>query len=448
METPIFDFVQNYIKSNTARLHMPGHKGVSFLGCEQSDITEIQGADELYAPDGIIRKSEKNATLLFDTAKTVYSAGGSSQSINAMLYLAYLRADKSTRPFVLAGRNAHKSFIYALAKLDVDVEWLYPNRTQSLCSAMVTAENLRNALKNLNKKPFAVYITSPDYLGKVANIPELSKVCKEYDIPLLVDNAHGSYLKFCPQDMHPISLGADMCCDSAHKTLPVLTGGGYLHIAKDDKYGFSQNAINAMSIFGSTSPSYLILQSLDLCNKYIDKKIKSDIEICAEKCEKLSHIMIECGIWNTAGPQFYEPLKITADFSEYEGNFAEHFRKYGIEPEYADDDFVVFMISPQNTDEDFLKLETAFRNLELTLKEEYNEDTISFVFGERVMTIREAIFSECEEVSIENAVGRVCASPTVSCPPAIPIAVSGEKITDEHTELFKKYKIEKILVVK
>ena len=106
------------------------------------------------------------------------------------------------------------------------------------------------------------------------------------------------------------------------------------------------------------------------------------------------------------------------------------------------------MISPQNTDEDVLKLETAFRNLELTLKDDYNEDTISFVFGERVMTIREAIFSECEEINIENAVSRFCASPTVSCPPAIPIAVSGEKITDEHIELFKKYKIEKILVVK
>lgn len=448
MDTPIFDFVQNYIKSNTARLHMPGHKGVSFLGCEQFDITEIKGADELYAPDGIIRKSEENATRLFDTARTVYSAGGSSQSINAMLYLAYLKADKSQRPFVLAGRNAHKSFIYALAKLDADVEWLYPNRTQNLCSSLITAENLRNKLKNLERKPFAVYITSPDYLGKIANIPELSRVCKEYDIPLLVDNAHGSYLKFCPQDMHPISLGADMCCDSAHKTLPVLTGGGYLHIAKDDKYGFAENAVNAMEIFGSTSPSYLILQSLDLCNRYIDEKIRNDIESCAEKCKKLSHIMVECGVWNTAIPQFYEPLKITADFSEYKGNFAEHFRKYGIEPEYSDEDYIVFMISPQNTDRDFERLETAFKNLKLTLKDDYNEDTISFVFGERVMTIREAIFCDSEEICIENAVDRVCASPTVSCPPAIPIAVSGEKITKKHIELFEKYNISKILVVK
>ena len=448
MDTPIFDFVQNYIKSNTARLHMPGHKGVSFLGFEQYDITEIKGADELYAPTGIIRKSEENATLLFDTAKTIYSAGGSSQSINTMLYLAYQKADKTERPYVLAGRNAHKSFIYALAKLDADVEWLYPNRTQSLCSCVFGADTLREKLESLDRKPFAVYITSPDYLGKVANIPELSKICKEYNIPLLVDNAHGSYLKFCPQDMHPIALGADMCCDSAHKTLPVLTGGGYLHIAKSDKYGFAKNAINAMAIFGSTSPSYLIMQSLDLCNKYIDEKIKEDIKKCAEKCEKISRIMIKCGVWNTASPQFYEPLKITADFSEYEGNFAEHFRKYGIEPEYADEDYVVFMISPQNTDEDFEKIENAFRNLELNLKDDYNEDTISFVFGEKVMTIREAIFNECEEVDVENATGRICASPTVSCPPAIPIAVSGEKITENHVQLFNKYNIEKILVVK
>ncbi len=234
MDTPIFDFVQNYIKSNTARLHMPGHKGVSFLGCEAFDITEIKGADELYAPSGIIRESEENATRLFDTARTIYSAGGSSQSINAMLYLAYLRADKSHRPFVLAGRNVHKSFIYALAKLDADAEWLYPEKSSSICSCIVTAKSLENKLKELENKPFAVYITSPDYLGRMSNIEALAKVCKKYDIPLLVDNAHGSYLKFCEQDLHPISLGADMCCDSAHKTLPVLTGGGYLHIAKDD----------------------------------------------------------------------------------------------------------------------------------------------------------------------------------------------------------------------
>lgn len=442
MDTPIFDFVQNYIKSNTARLHMPGHKGVSFLGCEAFDITEIKGADELYAPEGIIRESEENASALFGTARTVYSAGGSSQSINAMLYLAYLRADKSQRPFVLAGRNVHKAFIYALAKLDADVEWLYPENSQSICSCVVTAEELEKRLESLEIKPFAVYITSPDYLGGMTDIKGLAEICHKYGIPLLVDNAHGSYLKFCEEDLHPISLGAAMCCDSAHKTLPVLTGGGYLHIAKDDKYGFAKNAVNAMAIFGSTSPSYLILQSLDLCNKYIDEKIREDLSFCSQKCDKITAIMRECGVDNIST----EPLKITADFSKYDGNFAEHFRKFGIEPEYADDDFVVFMITPQNSNEDFERLKKAFEKLELTSKN-YDE-AFSFVIGEKAMTIREAIFSENEEICVENAVGRVCANPTVSCPPAIPIAVSGEIITEKHIQLFKQYKIRKISVIR
>ena len=442
MDTPIFDFVQNYIKSNTARLHMPGHKGVSFLGFEQYDITEIKGADELYAPSGIIRKSEENATMLFDTAKTVYSAGGSSQSINTMLYLAFQKADKSHRPFVLAGRNAHKSFVYALAKLDADVEWIYPQSTDSICSCILNGEMIENALEKLDSKPFAVYITSPDYLGGTSDIKSIAKVCKEYNIPLLVDNAHGSYLKFYKRDLHPISLGADMCCDSAHKTLPVLTGGGYLHIAKSDKYGFSQNAINAMGIFGSTSPSYLIMQSLDLCNKYIDEKIRNDIEECREKVAELRCLINEKGF----GIVSAEPLKLTVDFRGFEFDFAEYLRKCEIEFEYADNVFVVFMFSPQNSDEDFEKIKNAFENLHIERTHEI--ENIEIPEAERVMSIRDAVFSECEEVEVKNALNRICASPTVSCPPAIPIAISGEKITNEHIELFKKYNIEKILVVK
>ncbi len=442
MNTPIYDFVQNYIKSNTARLHMPGHKGVSFLGFEAFDITEIKGADELYAPTGIIRESEENATHLFGTSKTIYSAGGSSQSINAMLYLAYLKADKTNRPFVLAGRNAHKSFIYALAKLDCDVEWLYPENSGSICSCIVTAEMVEKSLENLNYKPFAVYITSPDYLGGMSDIESISQVCKKHHIPLLVDNAHGSYLKFCPQDMHPISLGADMCCDSAHKTLPVLTGGGYLHIAKDDKYEFSKNAVNAMAVFGSTSPSYLILQSLDLCNRYIDEKIGNDLKNCIEKCNEIRSVMQKSGISDISN----EPLKIVANFRGADIDFKYNFRENGIEFEYADDDFAVFMVTPQNSQNDFSKLKKAFENIDKTKKS--TVENMELPKSEMVMTIRQAIFSESEEIDVNNALNKVCASPTVSCPPAIPIAVSGERITKEHIELFKKYKIYNILVVK
>ncbi len=434
MNTPIADFVNTYIKSNKARLHMPGHKGVQFLGIEQFDITEIKGADELYSPDGIILQSEENASALFSAKKTVYSAGGSSQSINAMLYLAKTRSESKT---VFAARNAHKSFLYACAKLDCDIHWLYPEDNSHLCSCVITDKILTDALKKAKELPFAVYITSPDYLGRMADIKSLSAVCRQYNIPLLVDNAHGSYLAFYKNNQHPIALGADMCCDSAHKTLPVLTGGGYLHIAKDDRFSFAERAVQAMEIFGSTSPSYLILQSLDLCNRYIDEAIKEDLNICIQKVEEIRAIMPVADISQ-------EPLKITADMRCVANR--DIFKKNGIEPEFSDDDFTVFMLTPQNSNEDFAKLKSAFSQMQIV--KTICEEPPTIPRGVQKMTVREAIFSLSETIGIENAIGRICAAPTVSCPPAIPIAVSGEEITQAHIELFKKYNINHIEVVK
>ncbi len=445
MNTPIVDFVKAYAQSGKARFHMPGHKGVSFFCCESLDITEIKGADELYVPEGIILESERNAATLFGASRTLYSAGGSTQSIHAMLFLAFLNAQKGVRPFVLAGRNAHKAFIYAAAKLDFDVKWLYPESTDSICSCVITPSELKKSLDRCEYKPFAVYITSPDYLGRISDIKSLAEVCKEYGVPLLVDNAHGAYLAFCKNYLHPIALGADMCCDSAHKTLPVLTGGGYLHIAADDGYGFSADAVRAMSLFGSTSPSYLIMQSLDLCNRYMSGRIRIDINECASRVESVRKVMKQNGILDISD----EPLKITADF-RYNGingfdYIGDYFRSFDIEPEYSDDDFAVFMVSPFNTESDFQRLENAFRNIRLRkiIKEEF-----SLPKGKSVAFLRDAVFAPSEEITVYQAEGRICAAPSVSCPPAIPIAVSGEIITDVHIRLFEHYGIEKIVVIK
>ena len=127
MTTPVVDFVRQYAQSGTARLHMPGHKGQSLLGCEPWDITEIRGADELYEAEGIIAQSEANATRLFGTAHTYYSTEGSSQCIRAMLCLALQGAPRTgKRPALLAARNAHKALLYAAALLDFDIRWLWP----------------------------------------------------------------------------------------------------------------------------------------------------------------------------------------------------------------------------------------------------------------------------------------------------------------------------------
>lgn len=445
MNTPIVDFVKAYAQSGKARFHMPGHKGVSFFVGEELDITEIKGADEMYVPEGIIFESERNAACAFGTSRTVYSVGGSTQSIQAMLFLAYSKADKKNKPYVLAGRNAHKAFIYAAAKLDFDIKWLYPQKSLGICSCIITAQELEKQLEECEYKPFAVYFTSPDYLGGVSDIAALSKVCKAYGVPLLIDNAHGAYLAFCKENMHPIKLGADMCCDSAHKTLPVLTGGGYLHIAADDRFGFSADAVRAMSVFGSTSPSYLIMQSLDMCNRYMSERIRDDIKDCTARVECVRKVIKRQGIRDIS----CEPLKITADFRNngIDGfdNIGDYFRSFDIEPEYSDRDFAVFMVSPFNSEADFCRLEEAFSNIKLT---KIMREEIVFEKAQSVTSVRNAVFAPSEETSVLYAEGRICAAPSVSCPPAIPIAVSGEIITRNHIDIFNYYGIEKIAVIK
>ena len=286
MTTPIVDFVRSYAKSGTARLHMPGHKGQSLLGFEPLDITEICGADELYAPEGIIAESEANATRLFGTAHSYYSTEGSSQCIRAMLFLALQGAPQNgKRPVLLAARNAHKALLYAAALLDFDIRWLWPSAQAegALCSCPVTAEALTGALHAMAQQgntPFGVYVTSPDYLGGVQDIPAMAAVCRAQGVPLLVDNAHGAYLRFLPQNCHPIAQGAAMCCDSAHKTLPVVTGGAYLHLAHDAPVQDEAAVRGALALFGSTSPSYLILQSLDAANAVLADSFREKLDIC------------------------------------------------------------------------------------------------------------------------------------------------------------------------
>ena len=256
MKTPILDFVAAYAESDALRLHMPGHKGKPVTGAEPWDITEIDGADVLYGAHGIIRESEENARTLFGTGATLYSAEGSSLSIRAMLYLSALYAKEQGRaPRILAARNAHRVFITAAALLDVDVEWMFGEGELLRCT--VTAEALEEKLKTAESLPAAVYITSPDYLGNLADVASLSEVCRRYRVLLLVDNAHGAYLRFLLTDRHPMSLGADLCCDSAHKTLPVLTGGGYLHISGEAPRSLIEAAESAMALFASTSPCAL-----------------------------------------------------------------------------------------------------------------------------------------------------------------------------------------------
>ncbi|MGN0978338.1 MAG: amino acid decarboxylase [Faecousia sp.] len=439
METPICDFVKQYAQSGNLRLHMPGHKGVSFLGLEERDITEIPGADSLYEAHGIIRKSEENASRLFG-CPTFYSTEGSSQCIRAMLYLAALDAKrKGKQPHIAAGRNAHKTFLSGAALLDIPVTWLYPEGEGSYLNCRLTPEGLEKWFREAADKPSAVYLTSPDYLGSTADIAGIAKVCHRYGALLMVDCAHGAYLKFLPESKHPMDLGADLCCCSAHKTLPVLTGGAYLHVGA----GLEPYAKNALALFGSTSPSYLILQSLDAANRYLEgypQTLAGFLPMVSELKKRLEHM----------GYCLYgdEPLKLTIASKAYgyEGTqLGQALAEKGIVCEFADPDFLVLMLTPEIGEEGLELLERALGSVPrkapvLSLPPENPRP-------ERILSIREAALAVSEQVPVSESLGRVLAAATVGCPPAVPVVVCGERIDENAVRCFRYYGVDSVEVV-
>ncbi len=417
MDTPICDFVRRYADSGVLRLHMPGHKGQGTL--ERLDITEVAGADSLYEADGIIAQSEKNASALFG-CPTFYSTEGASQCIRAMLHLATCGRGKK----IAAGRNAHKAFLTAAALLDLDVFWLYGSGNESYLSCTITAADVAA----LPEDVAALYVTSPDYLGNMADVAALAEACHEKDILLLVDNAHGAYLRFLKPSLHPMDLGADLCCASAHKTLPVLTGGAYLHI-RDEK--LAAGAKNALALFGSTSPSYLVLQSLDGVNRYLSDGY-------AEKLEAL--VAALCGCKARLGLPTGEPMKLTipAKAWGYTGTeLAQLLREKGIECEFADPDYLVLMPTPE------MELNVLEEVLEkIPHKAPLHDTPPEFSRPEKVRSIRDALLAPGRVVPVAESLGQILASPSVGCPPAVPIIVCGERIDEAAIACFRYYGME------
>ena len=441
--TPIADFVEHYAADNISRLHMPAHKGNSLLGCEAFDITEINGADVLYSANGIIDESERNATKLFGTAHTFYSTEGSTLAIKAML--AIIKRNSKKKSKILAARNIHKAFIYACALLDFEVDWIYPDKDLHICDCSLTPSELKRKLSSMSELPCALYVTSPTYLGEILDIKGLSEVCKEFGIYLLVDNAHGAYLAFERPSRHPIALGADMCCDSAHKTLPTLTGGAYLHISKSFTPFDKDDTRNMLSLFASTSPSYLTLQSLDLTNAYLANGFSEKLAAVEKKVDALKNELAALG-FDSAGDESLK-IVITRDSCSYSGiELAALLRKHSVEPEYADLNALVLMISTETADIDFERIKSTFASIPAR-----NASVVCpprILPCKQMLSLREAIFSQSERINVKKAVGRICAAPSVSCPPAIPPIVSGELITAEAAELLLYYGIEEIDVIK
>lgn len=429
-------FLNQNNQSGPARFYMPGHKGRFPLDAGY-DITEIAGADSLYHADGVLRETERRFERLYGAHTTVLSAGGTTLCIQGML--AAVRQKYGVRR-ILAARNVHVAFLNACALLDLDVSWVYPEPYDAFgVSGRVAPGELRAALA-AEDGIGAVYITSPDYYGMVSDIVGLAEICREYGVPLLVDNAHGAHLRFLPGNKHPLALGAALCCDGAHKTLPVLTGGALLHAAAE----FTAEELKAaMALFGSTSPSYLILQSLDACAGWLETKGPAEFSALVKRLDALRALAKERGLFVFGS----EPARLSLGGKPKGAeSLAAFLRQHGMEPDYTAGDTAVLMPTPFNTEAEFVALETALR-----VFEPENGAVCAPGFApvrpERALSLREAVLAPSVECTVQDCAGRIAAESKITCPPGVAVVAAGERICTESQKLLKKCGIDRLKVV-
>ncbi len=443
-KTPLHDAVRTYIERDAARFHMPGHKGrgeQEFAGLLPYDITEVEGADSLFHARGPLLELEEAFSGVYGAKRTLLSAGGATLCIQTMLALACGTGKK-----LIAGRNLHRSAVNTMVLLGLDPVWIYPDGSAGeWYQGRYTASAVRAALLE-HPDASAVYLTSPDYFGVMSDLSGISEICRAFDVPLLVDNAHGAHLKFLPERYglpHPIDCGAAMCADSLHKTMPAMTGAALLHIG-DSRY--AADAKRLMSMFGSTSPSYPILLSCETALQYALSGAKAGFSHTARRLEELSAAARAKGFALPEG--MHDPAKLALGFAAAGWDadlFGAYLRGHGIEPEYISGTACVLMANGRNREEDYQRLAKAITVFETG--ERPAPQTVRPPRPGKAAGVREAAFSTQLTVDVENSVGKIAAGEVSPCPPGIPVVMPGERIDGETAAALKAYGIREVRVM-
>lgn len=419
LKTPFFDELER-LSQLESRFFVPGHKGsaraVPPLGpVLRWDLTEIEGAGDLSHPGGALAASEANMTAAYGSGATLYSAAGSTSCVQALFSLFV----KPGGP-VLMARGCHAAALRALGWLGATPLWLPPTEGR------LAPATLEAALRAHPGAP--VYLTSPDYFGRTSDIAALAALCRRHGSALLVDNAQGAHLRFGARDLHPLTLGADGCADSAHKTLPCLTPAALLHLRDS---GRRDEARRALNLFSSTSPAYPVLASLDLAAGLLLES-PPDFAGAARRLAAVAaaspHLCQPCD----------DPLRLVLHPAGGGWPFTalhDALLTAGLPPEYADGERIVLLASPYNEAADFDKLRvllSQFEQRNALISEYKNDSLLPFdTLPEAVCSPREALLGERERLPVDEAVGRVVAEIATTCPPGVPLLVPGERIDEE-----------------
>ena len=489
----LLERLTEYAGSDAYPFHMPGHKrreipdGIpgGFPDPYGIDITEINGFDNLHHAEGILKDAMDEAAAIYGTDRSWYLVNGSTCGILSAVFATTENGGK-----ILTARNCHKAVYHAICLNRLEAEYLYPEEiTEFGINGGIRAEDVRKALekdamhcagnsgdvRGKITKIQAVLITSPTYEGVVSDIRVIADVAHEYGIPLIVDEAHGAHLEYADQchsfPKSALEYGADIVIQSLHKTLPCFTQTAILHVK--GKLVDQDRISRYLSMFQTSSPSYLFMAGMERCIRYMDGDGRNEmiryekrLERFMERMEGLQVLEVLdreiCGKYRTVAG--WDPSKIVVSTMRAEDFHGEELaetlrRKYHLEMEMTAPEYVIAMTSLMDTEEGFERLGTALleidgvlrRRMESGRKEKAASETPEGLESKlshpvRRMLICEAMDADTERTAFQDTVGKVSAEFVYLYPPGIPIIAPGEVFTDAIVEKIMAYKAAGLLV--
>ncbi|MDF2987895.1 MAG: Orn/Lys/Arg decarboxylase major region [Eubacterium sp.] len=474
--TPIYNYLRKYAEENINIFHMPGHKLGSGVPQElaqdllQLDLTEVEGTDNLHYPEGIIQEAQELAARAFGADRTFFLVNGSTCGVQAAIMSVCARGQK-----LIVGRDAHKAVASGLILSGAEPVFVYPEFNEEFgISAEIKPEAIENALC-ANPDAAAVLITRPNYYGICSDIEKICSLVHSYGKILIVDEAHGAHFAF--NDRLPQSAlkhGADICIQSAHKTLPALTQGAYLHV-KDERVNTDRLA-STLSMLQTSSPSYIIMSYLDIARELMEEeggtKLDKLIDTNArfrEELEKTNVYKVLTG-GSVGIKTIHDPTRLVVNIRKLGMSGYEADRilrdKYRTQIEMADNENLVMITTVSDSRDNLERLLQALKELSLAqsldkeeagrgahpgileshnlreiLREKYKKTAehqsagIDMenrgVHSENLFARKpwEAYYAQKEQVSMEESCSRICADIITPYPPGIPLLYPGEIIT-------------------
>ena len=434
--------LEEYYNKNYLPMHMPGHKrNVELLGEKlpyKIDITEIDGFDDLHHASGIIKNIENKAKRIYGSKRSFILVNGSTCGILAGIRSVINFGDK-----VLVARNSHKSVYNAIEINGLNPIYMLPKIGEDGIDGNIDSNEVEEKLKE-NKDIKLVILTSPTYEGVISDVSFIVSIAHKYNVPVLVDEAHGAHLRFMENicDKEALNSGADIVIQSLHKTLPALTGTALLHIQGD--LVKEENVARELSIFETSSPSYILMSSIEECLDIIESKGK---ELFKEYQDNLKYFYNEAKKFKNLkilgneieNKDYYDFGKIVIKTNETNitgKELADILRNdYKIELEMSSINYALAMTSLCDSRENFKRLLDALIDIDNKLeKENKNKEelNIKLQLPKKEISILEAIKNNNSEFKNYNELeGRISKEYVWVYPPGIPLITPGEVISKE-----------------